>query len=368
MLRILQVLPVAWACSYFEIPVPSKLGESYLIGRTMELSNLLGHTNYSIEVVAAVAGVKYGYVAPTNMFGLGPIQLKIPFEGMNEKGLTVSALLFSESVFQAAGITGKSDVSSLDLVAKLLENCDSVDSALSFLQSVSVVQPQNPLLHGITPGLHWAITDTTGRSVVVEYLNGQPVVSENNPRVMTNDPDIRWHWRNLNTYVNLNPGWPDQNSFLGVETDEAVGTVPRAVGHGWNLFGLPGDFSPPSRFVRLFYLRGYALQHAALKGLEDAIVLGTALLNNVFIPLGSVAKNPHQPGFDQAEYTPYAVLKSPHDRVMMIRGYRNTQWRKIDLTRLTFSQDQALPLEDGNLGIQDITDAVNFEAKKNIRV
>ena len=27
------------------------------------------------------------------------------------------------------------------------------------------------------------------------------------------------------------------------------------VGHGFNLVGMPGDYSPPSRFVRLFYLR-----------------------------------------------------------------------------------------------------------------
>ena len=27
------------------------------------------------------------------------------------------------------------------------------------------------------------------------------------------------------------------------------------VGHGFNLVGMPGDYSPPSRFVRPFYLR-----------------------------------------------------------------------------------------------------------------
>jgi len=367
MLRILQALPLAWACSYVEIPVPSATEDKYLIARTMELSNLAGLTNYSIEVVAAAAGVKYGYVAPMNIFGRGPVQLKVPFEGMNEKGLTVSALLLAESAYQTPGLSGKTDVSSLDLVARLLESCDSVDSALAFVDSVSVVQPQNPVLHKLAAGLHWAITDTTGRSVVLEYLNGQPVVSENHPRVMTNDPDIQWHWRNLNTYVGLNPGWPDQNSFLGVKTDD-VGTVPRVVGHGWNLFGLPGDFSPPSRFVRLFYLRGYALKHSAPKSFDDAIVLGTALLNNVFIPLGSVAKDPHELGIDNLEYTPYAVLKSSRDLVMMVRGYRNSNWRKIDLSRLTFSENHSLPLEDGNLGIQDITDAMKSTAKGALHI
>ena len=41
----------------------------------------------------------------------------------------------------------------------------------------------------------------------------------------------------------------------------------------------------------------------------------------------------------------------------MVRGYRNTQWRKIDLKRLDFSKGTTWPLEDGSLGIVDITDA-----------
>jgi len=99
-------------------------------------------------------------------------------------------------------------------------------------------------------GLHWAIADTSGRSIIVEYLEGQRMVYENHPRVMTNDPDIRWHWRNLNTYVNLNPHYPWQNDILQVKTDADIGAVPRPIGHGWNLFGLPGlagfedDLSP----------------------------------------------------------------------------------------------------------------------------
>merc|ERR1712150_214690 len=157
MLRILQALPLAWACSYVEIPVTSNGEEKYVIARTMELSNLLGNTSYSIEVVAASAG-KYGYVAPVSKFELGPVSLKVAFDGLNEKGLTVSALEFQESVYQTG--TGKTDVDSLDVVSKLLESCDSIDSALAFLQSVSVVQPKIPLSPAPIPGLHWAITDS----------------------------------------------------------------------------------------------------------------------------------------------------------------------------------------------------------------
>ena len=95
---------------------------------------------------------------------------------------------------------------------------------------------------------------------------------------------------------------------------------------------LPGDSSPPSRFVRLFYLRGYALQSRAMTSFQEAVVLGTGLLNNVFLPVGPVAGNPREPG-DGPELTDYGVLKSCQEKVMLIRGYVNSQWRKIDLKR-----------------------------------
>jgi len=204
--------------------------------------------------------------------------------------------------------------------------------------------------------VHWAIADAMGESVVVEYLRGQRQVSKNAPRVLTNDPHLEWHWRNLNTYSNLSPHFPSQNSFLEVDTDHGVGRVPQAFGHGWNLHGLPGDTTAVSRFVRLFYLRGYALHTAAMRDESDAIVLGTALLNNVFIPYGVAATDPAMgPGVDRPEYTPYAILKSPAERKLLIRGYRNTQWRLIDMSKLDLTQAQAWPIEDGSLGIADIT-------------
>merc|ERR1712100_406242 len=109
-------------------------------------------------------------------------------------------------------------------------------------------------------GNHWALADAAGRSIVLEYIDGKRVVYENTPRVLTNDPPLDWHWRNLDAYVNLNSEYPHQNDFLATDTE--IGTVPRPIGNGWNLAGMPGDSSPPSRYVQLFYLRGYALKTA----------------------------------------------------------------------------------------------------------
>ena len=76
------------------------------------------------------------------------------------------------------------------------------------------------------------------------------------------------------------------------------------------------------------------------------------MLNNVFIPFGVVAEDPRVYG-DGPEFTDYGVLKSPSEKLMLIRGYRNTQWRQIDLKKLDFTKPHYWVMEDGTLGITE---------------
>lgn len=343
------LLPLAWSCSYVELPYSSSNGTVYMIGRTMEFGNSESISYEMQTVPAKVSGGRYGYLGAMTVIGAPPIASKAPADGMNELGLTVSALELDQSVYEQPE-AGFPSINVEDVVGNILANCATVEEAAKYLESVKVVA--GSLAELLKLGLHWAIHDAAGNSVVVEYLEGKRVVYDNAPRVMTNDPDLHWHWRNLNTYTNLSPKFPAQNNFMQLDT--AVGKVPRTQGHGWNLFGLPGDSSPPSRFARLFYLRGYALEEQKLQDWSDAVVLGTALLNNVFIPYGVVARNPEKTG-DRPEWTPYGVLKSPTERKVMFRAYRNSQWRLIDLNHINWEVVQTWPLEDGTLGIEDIT-------------
>jgi choloylglycine hydrolase len=65
---------------------------------------------------------------------------------------------------------------------------------------------------------------------------------ENPLGVLTNSPGIEWHWTNLNNYINLQPGNAPEHSFGPLAM--------KSFGHGSGMLGLPGDFTPPSRFVR----------------------------------------------------------------------------------------------------------------------
>jgi len=237
------------------------------------------------------------------------------------------------------------------VASTLLREAADVPSAIQVLnQSLVVNKPS--IAQGLTKGCHWGIADKEGRSVVVEYIGGEMHVHNNTVGVMTNDPPFQWHLLNLNTYVNLQNSWPSANS--AIQMDSEVDVVPRTIGHGWNLAGLPGDSSPPSRFVRLFYLRGYAT--AAHRGttMEDAIIMATGLINNVFLISGTVAREAVTDGY---EYTPFAVLKLPAEKVFMYRSYTDMQWKSVNLNQLDFSGTEYVNvvIPPSELNIKDVT-------------
>ena len=261
-----------------------------------------------------------------------PTSLAISTDGMNEKGLTVSTQVFTQSVLYMQPSAPEASGTNVCFVAFadwILDNFDSVKSLRDRITSDSLpnlnivsalpavleaLRKKSPSLAGLA-GLHWSIDDAS-EHIVLEVLDGVIKMHNNTVGVVTNQPDFTWHLRNLNNFVNLRSDWP-RNPDIQVQTDSEgsefqpeVGLVPNVskAGHGFNLLGIPGDYSPPSRFVRLFYLREYAmLRFKPKKRNKDSIALVTGLLNNVFINKGT-APDP-TPG--EGEYTQYTVLKIP---------------------------------------------------------
>ena len=53
--------------------------------------------------------------------------------------------------------------------------------------------------------LHHIVSDATGASIVIEYMDGQFSVTDNKVGAMTNSPGYDWHLLNLRNYANLTP-------------------------------------------------------------------------------------------------------------------------------------------------------------------
>jgi hypothetical protein len=93
-----------------------------------------------------------------------------PMDGMNEKGLCVAVLMIEDCPGFDQN-TGKTDLTTTSAVRLLLDRAATVDEALALLEQYDLHASAGMMVH-------FAIADTSGRSVAVEYVNNEMIVVE----------------------------------------------------------------------------------------------------------------------------------------------------------------------------------------------
>lgn len=96
--------------------------------------------------------------------------LYAPLDGMNEKGFAVSVNMIEDSVSIEQN-TNKPDITTTTAIRLLLNKAANVEEALQLLGEYDMHASMGMMVH-------FALTDTTGRSVVVEYINNKMVVTD----------------------------------------------------------------------------------------------------------------------------------------------------------------------------------------------
>jgi choloylglycine hydrolase len=123
---------------------------------------------------------------------------------------------------------------------------------------------------------------------------------------------------NLSNYINLTPVGSSPVMIDGVKL--------QAFGSGAGLHGLPGDFTPPSRFVRAAVFSATAVP--AETG-HDAMLQVFHLLNQFDIPKGAV-RDTHGNAV-MMDYTLMTSVKDPKKLQYFIRTYEDQTIKMIDL-------------------------------------
>lgn len=269
----------------------------------------------------------YGYV------GFAVEQKEFIAEGLNEAGL--SAGLF---YFPSYGKYSDYDTLSLDeciadlqLVPMILGSCKNIDEVIEKVRSVVVVA-----IDPRASTVHWRFADTSGRQVVLEIIDGQARFYENRLGVLTNSPSFEWQMTNLNNYVNLYAGGADAKEMGEVRL------APFGAGSG--MLGLPGDVTPPSRFVRAaFYQATAPVPEQAL----GAVLQAFQILNNFDIPVGVEFKDRKVPSAipSATQWTSVADLTNG---IIYYRTMYNSAIRSIDLNAIDFSRIKyrAVPMDE----------------------
>ena len=264
---------------------------------------------------------RYGFVSLT-AYGqeYGP-------DAVNENGLYVGVYYFpgyaSFAPYDAAQ-AGQS-LSVGDFMRWLLSSFKSVAEVRANLDKVRVVNVADERFGGAPLPFHWKIADETGASIVVEIVEGGQVkVYDALLGVITNSPEYGWHLTNLRNYLGL-AGAPKQPVTLD-------GRSFAPLGGGSGLMGLPGDFTPPSRFVRALALTASARPLATS---EDAVFEAFRILDNFNIPVGATAAG-DKIARDITSSTQITTASDLKNRVLYFHTMDNRQIQKLDLKKIDF--------------------------------
>lgn len=281
---------------------------------------------------------KYGYL------GICPLGMNFSFDGLNETGLSFG-YLWLPGYTQYPTVAPEDLSKALDFTdfgGWVLGNFSTVQQVRQALKDVCIWGHPVPQL-GIPP-VHAAIHDAKGDSLVVEFVGGAIQVYDNPMSILTNSPPFPWQTANLQNYLNLSPQNPQAATFRGVTL-----TPP---GQGCGLLGLPGDFSPASRFVKIATFLRFAKQTASN---NEAVCLADHILNTVDIPLGTVRDS----GKETGDYTQWIVIKDLAQKIFYFRSYNDPTLKVIDLRKLDFaSQNKNSVSLDLRKGYIDVTDTL----------
>lgn len=287
---------------------------------------------------------KYGFV------GISVSQDNFIGEGMNEAGL--NAGLFYFKGFGSLAPFDPDDVANsiidMDLVRWMLSQFATVDEVKAALPGVKVAPVFIDAEGNPSPTAHWRVTDRSGGSIVIEIIDeGQLHIYVNDVGVITNPPHFPWQVLNLNNYINVRPG---------VVAPRTVGDLHlKSFGYGSAAWGLPGDFSPPSRFVRAAFFRSTA---PPLATPLDAVSQAFHILNNFDIPIGvEFGEEEREKIPDIPSATQWTAVSDLASRMFYYKSMRDSAVKRVDLNRIDFSAgaETAHALDRGVFTFEDVT-------------
>ena len=256
---------------------------------------------------------KYGFA------GMNAVEKNIVVDGVNEAGLYLGCFYFN-GFAQYEKLTPSNQskaVSSEEMGNFILGSFATIDEVIEGLKNVSVVGSFIEDIQAEAP-FHYAVTDTSGRSVVIEYTKDGLQIHENTVNAVCNNPTYDWHLTNLRNYVNLTP-----NNSHGVTVNNEKF---KGLGEGTGMLGLPGDYTSPSRFVRAAAFANTALPSA---NEEEGIFRAFHTLNAFDIPKGVVREKTANEVF--TDYTVWTSAVDTKNKVYYYKTYKNQSIKKLDL-------------------------------------
>ena len=274
-----------------------------MVGRTMDFpinmgSNIVGYNKGNHQVSsflnkefpnAKVAewDVKYPFLG-REIFNTGLV-----LDGSNNQGLSAAYLYLPGTTFKKYDPNDiNATLNFYDLVTYVLATSKDVNEALDNISKYQVsggaIIVTNDIAVNNIP-IHLSLKDKSGNSAVIESIDGKLNIYKGQKagNVLTNYPDLPQQFDNLSNYNSLlNYNKEDQkNKFENIPGFETMIASSSLRNNIVSMVGIPGDYSPPSRFVRATYLESNipVMQYS-----NDYKYMVNHILNSVTVPYSNL--------------------------------------------------------------------------------
>jgi choloylglycine hydrolase len=307
-------------------------------GRTLEFGAVVDSSIAFVprnhEFTGAVPGGKgMNYTSKYAILGSVSFDTLAVMDGINEQGLSVGAFYFP--TFAGYGTLTEANrsiaLSPVDFPNWILAEFSTLAEVRAAVESgkacivPTVVNGWGPA----APPLHYIVYDRAGKSLVLEPVDGKIKIYDNPIGAITNSPSFDWQMTNLRNYINLSPYNAAPMSV------NCINLLP--FGQGTGMYGLPGDYTPPSRFVRaaLFSINAVPSPDAT-QGIYQVF----HILNNFDIPYGSTREGTKAKyGCD---YTQFTAARDPQSLRYYFKSYADQTIRMIDMKKFDFKSTSAV--------------------------
>lgn len=243
------------------------------------------------------------------------------YDAINEKGVGMAGLNFVGNTYFNAHVDGRDDITSFEFIPWVLSQCANIKEVKELLEHTNVV---NTAFNSKLPPaqLHYMISDDTD-SIVIECMKDGMHIYDNPTHVLTNNPPFKEQISRLNDYMYLTNKQPE-NTF-----SKDLNLAPYSRGFG--AFGLPGDLSSPSRFVRVAFTRSNATSDE-----ND--------LSQFFHILGSVEqqKGLCEVSEGEYEYTIYSSCCDLYNGIYYYTTYNGHQIIGVDMFKEDLDSDKII--------------------------
>lgn len=240
-------------------------------------------------------------------------------------------------------------IASWQVLTWILTTCSTIQEVKEKLPTIKV---SKAAIFGAIQPVHYIIHDPQGRSLVIEYTKEKLALYDNPLGVITNSPGFDWHSTNLRNYVNL--------SAVNVPKIKLSNISLIPFGQGSGMLGLPGDFTPPSRFVR-----AVAFSESAFTPSTSPEALTTAfhILNLFDIPKGVV-----RTANKQSDSTQWTSAVNLTKKQYHFHTYDNRQIFMVNLNQLQNHTDKLTIAMQHEPVIIDLTPKIPINIQEELEV